>query len=282
MGEPVELEVLVVRGEFVELSDDTGPAHRLLTGLEQEGGDDIERHRGHDAQRAEANPGRVEQAGTGPARKAQPAGREPGRAGQHAAVREDQFEARDLRGHAADVTSGAVRAGLGRPGHGLHLDVAHVGQRQAVGQQFGIEHVQRAAGLDGDGAVFCVDRPDRGKPGRAQLNSVAHGGGGKGVPRAGHPDLQAVLGSPPDLSGNFLGGGRNGEPPRAGRDVARPVLPLGRLVRRAMTAHRPIVPLTPQPSRAARVSQPGRVRSVSPTISEIAHPVPMGPMRRPC
>ena len=62
-----------------------------------------------------------------------------------AAVGQHQLQPGDLGGHAADVTAGAVGAGLGGAGDGLHLDVAHVGQRQAARQQLGVQHVQRAA-----------------------------------------------------------------------------------------------------------------------------------------
>ena len=98
------------------------------------------------------DPSRVEQPGGRAVRTGQAAVGRVSRAGHDAAVGQHQLQPGYLGCHAADVTAGAVRAGLGGAGHRLDLDVAHVGQGQAARQQLGVEHVQRAARLDGDRA----------------------------------------------------------------------------------------------------------------------------------
>ncbi len=223
MREPVELEVLVDGGEVVEPLQHLVEGHRLLVGGEQEGRFDAEGECGDHAEGAEAEPGALEQPGV-----------LGGGAAPDGAVGEDDLQGADLGGERAGVAAGAVGASAGGAGDGLDLDVAHVGEGEALGGEDPVEPVQREAGLDGDGAGRAVDLADGGEGVRADLDAVAGGGdGGEGVAGADGLDGAALFGGAQDLLGQFLRGAGGGG--RAGSALWLPA----QLVHRVRVAVRP-------------------------------------------
>lgn len=108
--------MVVAPGQVVERVEDPAERHRFPSGPQQERGLDPERDGGEDAERAQPDPGRVEQV-------ALPYGRDR-------AVGEHHLQFGDLVGEPSGVPAGAVGAGLDRPGGGLRGDVAHVCERE--------------------------------------------------------------------------------------------------------------------------------------------------------
>ncbi len=209
--------MLVDGGEVVQPVQHLVEAHRLLVRGEQEGRFDGEGERGDHAECAEAEPGGLEQLRV-----------LGGGAVPDAPVGEHDLQPADLGGQRPGVPAGAVGAGAGGAGHGLHLDVAHVGEREARGGEQPVEPVQRESGLDGDGAVRVVDPADGGQPVRPDQDAVPGGGDrGEGVARTDRLDALAPVGGAQDLLGQLLRTAGGDHPGGHGALVARPVGPAG-------------------------------------------------------
>jgi hypothetical protein len=128
--------VVVVGDVRVEVVPDGGERGRSLVGPERERLDALQRHRADHTERAEVDPGGVEELGAGCA-------------GDDFAARGDDLEPRDERRQAPEAGPGAVRTGGQRPGDRLHVDVAEVGQGQPVRGEQEVQMVQAHPGLDG-------------------------------------------------------------------------------------------------------------------------------------
>ena len=128
--EPVELEVLVVGGELVEPLHHLVYRHRPLVGHQRERLLALQRHRRHDAERADPDAGRCEQL--------RPLLR---RACDDGAIADNQLEPDDLRGEATKLLAGAVRRRRGSTRDGLPVDVTEVGHREPVARQQPVELV---------------------------------------------------------------------------------------------------------------------------------------------
>ena len=192
MREPVELEVLVLRGQLIQPAQHLVPAHRLLPRLQQEGGHHPEGDRGDDAESAQANRGRGQQLG--------PLGR---RAGNHLTAGQHQLKTGDLGRYAAAIPPGPMRAGLDGARHRLLLDVAEVGESQAVGEQGLVQHLQRAARFRGYQASLFVDVTDATEAAGPQQYAVGDRRRSERVPRASHPHGQSQFTAQPDRVGHL-------------------------------------------------------------------------------
>ena len=285
VGEPVELEVVVGRGQLIELLEDLVHRHRALVGQQGERRHAAQRHRADHAERAEADPRGVEQLGPG-----------RGRTRRHRPVRQHELERLHLGGEPAEPGAGAVRPGGQRARQRLRVDVAEVGHGQPEPVQLGVERAQRRPGPHGHQAGPGVRGGDPGPAGQVERHAGGRRGRGERVPAAERPHRQPGRGRVLDRGGDLglvarpapPGRGRRRRPgpvsphaPTGGRlghhyrtvsdfssagllceHVCRPAPPARRASDEAIGGHRPrtLRPGHRRPRPAAGPRRPGRVR----------------------
>ncbi len=181
MREPVAVDVLVRVDDAVPLGQELRPRFRLLHRTQLEERLALQRHLGHDPERAEPDSSRVEDLGL--------LGRG---AADHLAGAGDQLEADDGGGDGPVAQPGAVGPGRGGAGNGLAIDVPEVGQRQIAATQLLVQPPERDAGLDGGGHRLAVDGDEPVE--RADPQHPAVGAGNVRERVAGGDDLDRLAG----------------------------------------------------------------------------------------
>ena len=216
MREPVELEVVGRVAALEVLLEHVLQRLGTLDGLQRERRNQLQGHVDDDAEGAEPEGGGTEQLGVLGLADAE----------ELTGCRHER-ERPDLRRDAAEAPAGAVRARRGGAGDGLPVDVAHVGQAEAVGRQQARELVQAGAGGEGHALALDVDVDDAAEVGEIELHSRGHGDAGEGVPGAdglqAHPRACRRL----DRALHGAGRGRALDPSRTHRLGPSPVAPDG-------------------------------------------------------
>ena len=219
---------------------------RPLLGAQGEGRHRLQRHGVEDAERAEARCGPAEKtSGCSPAEQ---------RSTSPSAVtscRPRTWVARPPKRRA-----GAVGAGGQRPGDGLPVDVAEVGQRPAAGGQLGVQPVQRHPGLDGD-QPGRVDVEQRGVPVEREGDVVGPADGGERVAAAQRPHPPSGGRGRRQRAGDLLGARRVQHGHAVRPLVARPVAPARRSRAQRSGALDPLPQAQHAPPRDHRRRRPG-------------------------
>ncbi len=247
--EPVHVDVVGGRGHLVEAVERLVPRHRLLLRLQHEDRLDPERDRGEDAERAEPDPGEVEDVGV-----------LLGRGAEQLAGPGHQLEAHHLRGQPGSKAAGAMGAGRDGAGQGLVGDVAHVVQREPERLEDGVELLQGGAGARGHTHRLAVDRDDAGQPAGPEHGRLGRRDRGEAVAGPDHLDAAAGLHRAAYLREHLLGVGRRDLTRRVCRLQTRPVRPgrHGRSLLSGPDASRWRPGRRPAPSRSGRGTPPRR------------------------
>ncbi len=215
VGEPVQLEVVVALDVLGQAGEDVGDRVRLFPGTQDERVHAAQGDLGEYADRADADPGRLEDVRV-----------LLGIAGQDRAVAGDQGQRLDERREAAEFRASSVGTGGYRPGDCLRVDVAEVGQGESVTGQQRVERVQRHPGRYRDEARRPVHPYRRGQRAEIQAYPVGDRGAGERVPRPDRLDGEPVGVGGTDRVSHLGGAGRPEYPCGGTPLVSRPVRPV--------------------------------------------------------
>ena len=181
--EDEELEVVVGRGERVEIGQYLVQRHRDIGPVQVEGRNRLQGHRADHAERADRNPRRAQQVGLVV----------PGQV-MELAVRGDQVDRGHLGRQVRLGRAGAVGSGRDRPGDRLPVDVAEIGHRQPEAVELPVQSGQHGAAGDLDQTAREVGLDHPGKLRDVDHQVLAQRGGGERVAGTRHSDLAARRG----------------------------------------------------------------------------------------